>query len=48
VGGEVLQVSFKIPAHLSLILQGLTLFLVLVGDFLGRYRLRWVKEADHG
>ena len=44
VGGEVIQMSMKIPAHLTFVIQGLILFFVLAGDFVGRYQVRWLKE----
>jgi len=44
VGGEVVQMSMKIPVHLTLIVQGLILFFVLAGDFVGRFQVRWLKQ----
>lgn len=44
VGGEVLQMSMKIPAHLALTIQGLVLFFVLAGDFVNRFQVRWVGK----
>ena len=44
VGGEVLQMSMKIPAHLTFVIQGLILFFVLAGDFVGRYQVRWLRD----
>lgn len=44
VGGEALQMSLKIPLQLTLVIQGLILFAVLAGDFVTRFRVRWVKD----
>ncbi len=48
VGGEALQMSMKLPVHLTLVIQGLILFMVLAGDFVGRFKVRWLKEEDGG
>jgi simple sugar transport system permease protein len=44
VGGELLQITMKVSAHLAMLIQGLVLFFVLAGDFVGRFRVRWIKE----
>ena len=46
VGGELLQITMKVSAHLAMLIQGLVLFFVLAGDFVGRFRVRWIKEEE--
>jgi simple sugar transport system permease protein len=41
VGGDQLQSELKLPSSVGLVLEGAILFLVMAGDFLARYRLRW-------
>lgn len=48
VGGEVVQMTMKIPAHLTFVTQGLILFFVLAGDFITRYQIRWLGEDGDG
>jgi ABC-type uncharacterized transport system permease subunit len=44
VGGEVAQISIRLPQAGVGILQALMLFLLLAGDVLVRYRIRAVRS----
>jgi ABC-type uncharacterized transport system permease subunit len=46
VGGETLQFTMKVPPHLVFIIQGMILFFVLAGEFVARYKVRWLSEAE--
>lgn len=48
VGGEVLQMTMKLPASVSFVIQGLVLFFVLAGEFMAAYRIRVVRGDDNG
>lgn len=45
VGGDSLQLSWRLPVAFVYAFQGLILFAILAGDFFVRYRVRLVKEA---
>jgi len=46
VGGDQLQIAMQIPAAIALVLQGLILFVILMGEFFIRYRIRLVKQEE--
>ena len=46
VGGETLQFTMKVPPHLVFIIQGMILFFVLAGEFVARYRVRWLRDEE--
>ncbi|NMB90440.1 MAG: ABC transporter permease [Chloroflexi bacterium] len=49
VSGEQLQISLGLPAAISLVLQGVILFIFLAGDFFTRYRVsRLPRMAQRG
>jgi simple sugar transport system permease protein len=43
VGGESLQLHWRLPVAFVYAFQGLILFALLVADFFVRFRLRWVR-----
>ena len=45
-GGNFLQSSLRIPASISLVLQGIIIFFVLGSEFFIRYRLVWKSGAE--
>lgn len=48
LGGEGLQSTLRLPASISLILEGVLLFGLLAGEAACRYRLRWTPSAKSG
>jgi simple sugar transport system permease protein len=48
LGGEGLQSTLRMPAAISLILEGVLLFGLLAGEAAVRYRVRWVRPGDNG
>lgn len=47
VGGDSLQLLWRLPVAFVYAFQGLILFFLLAADFFIQYRLRLVKGADH-
>jgi simple sugar transport system permease protein len=47
-GGNFLQCSLKIPASMSLMLQGIILFFVLGSEFFTRYSFVWQRKSAGG
>ncbi len=43
VSGEQVQISLGLPAAIALVLQGLILFVFLIGDFFTRFRISRVQ-----
>lgn len=44
VSGEQVQITLGLPASIAQVLQGLILFIFLLGDFFMRYRISWVRR----
>jgi ABC-type uncharacterized transport system permease subunit len=44
-GGDMIQITLKLPVSLIFIVQGLILFFFQAGEFLRSYTVRWPREA---
>jgi general nucleoside transport system permease protein len=48
VGGDQIQITMGLPASVALVLQGIILFLVLGGEILTQYRIRFIRTRSAG
>ncbi len=46
VGGDQIQITMGLPASVALVLQGIILFLVLGGEILTQYRIRFIRTRS--